>query len=82
MLWDGSLFQLGLDRIEFIIAILMLMVLCGVSILQQKRSVREYIAGKNIFLRWGIWYALLFVVILWGYYGPGYSVSEFIYQGF
>lgn len=82
VLWDGSLFQLGLDRIEFIIAILMLMVLCGVSILQQKRSVREYIAGKNIFLRWSIWYALLFIVILWGYYGPGYSVSEFIYQGF
>ncbi len=82
VLWNGSLFTLGLDWIEFTIAVLTLLVLLAISVLQQKQSVRERIAGKNIVIRWGIWYVLLFIVILWGYYGPGYSVSEFIYQGF
>lgn len=82
VLWNGALFELGLDWIEFTIAVLTLLVLLVVSVLQQKQPVRERIAAKNIVIRWCIWYVLLFVVILWGYYGPGYSVSEFIYQGF
>ena len=82
VLWNGSLFALGLDWIEFTIGVMTLLVLLAISVLQQKQSVRERIATKNIVIRWSIWYVLLFVVILWGYYGPGYSVSEFIYQGF
>lgn len=82
MLFDGSLFSLGLDFIEFIIAVVSLLVLLTVSVLQQKEGVRERIARKNIVVRWIIWYALLFYVILLGYYGPGYSAAEFIYQGF
>lgn len=81
-LFHGSLFSLGLDWIEFTIAVVSLLVLLAVSVLQQKESVRERIARKNIVIRWMIWYALLFYVILLGYYGPGYSAAEFIYQGF
>ena len=82
ILFDGSLFSLGLDFIEFTIAAVSLLVLLTVSVLQQKEGVRERIARKNIVVRWIIWYALLFYVILLGYYGPGYSAAEFIYQGF
>lgn len=82
ILFDGSLFSLGLDFIEFTIAVVSLLVLLTVSVLQQKEGVRERIARKNIVVRWIIWYALLFYVILLGYYGPGYSAAEFIYQGF
>lgn len=82
VLWDGSLMQLGLDTVEMIIAAVSLLILYGVSLLQQKGSVRDKIAGKPLPVRWMIWYALLFYVILLGCYGPGYSASEFIYQGF
>ena len=82
VLWNGSLFALGLDAVELVIGVFALLLLLAVSLLQQKRSVRERIAAKNIVIRWTIWYILLFVVILLGYYGPGYSVTEFIYQGF
>lgn len=81
-LFHGSLFSLGLDIIEFTIAVVSLLILLTISLLQQKRDVREWIAQKRIVVRWGIWYALLFYVILLGYYGPGYSAAEFIYQGF
>lgn len=82
ILWDGSLLQLGLDGIETAVAGFALLLLWAVSLKQRKEQVRECIAGKPLPLRWALWYALLFAVILLGYYGPGYSAAEFIYQGF
>lgn len=82
ILWDGSLLQLGLDGIETAVAVFALLLLWAVSLKQRKEQVRECIARKPLPLRWALWYALLFAVILLGYYGPGYSAAEFIYQGF
>mgnify|MGYP002509735544 CR=1 FL=1 len=82
VLWNGELFGLGLDWIEIVIAVCAVLVLCVVSCLQQKASVRDLIAGRALPIRWIIWYALLFATILLGCYGPGYSAGEFIYQGF
>lgn len=82
ILIDGSIFALGLDWIEFTIAVVSLLMLLGVSLLQEKGSVRERIGKKSLPVRWIIWYALLFYVILLGNYGPDYSAAEFIYQGF
>lgn len=82
ILWNGSLLLLGLDGIEFMVTALSLLLLWGVSLLQRKGSVRDLIADKPLPLRWFVWYVLLFAVILFGCYGPGYSATEFIYQGF
>ena len=82
VLVNGSLFELGLEQIEVFIVAVALLLLYLVSLLQQKGSVRERIACMPLPVRWMIWYALLFGVILFGCYGPGYSASEFIYQGF
>ena len=81
--FDGSLFTLGLDWVEMIIAVVSLGILLTVSILQEKGiKIRESISQRKLPIRWMIWYALLFYTILLGYYGPGYSAAEFIYQGF
>lgn len=82
ILWNGALLNLGLDWIEMGIMIVSLLLLLLISTLQQKGSVRDRIAGLKLPIRWIIWYALLFYVILLGYYGPGFSAAEFIYQGF
>lgn len=82
ILWDGSLLNLGLDVVEMTIVIVSLGILYVVSLLQQKCSVREWLAERNIVVRWVLLYALLFYVILLGNYGPGYSATEFIYAGF
>ena len=82
VLFNGSLFTLGLDVIEATIAVVSLLILLAVSILQQKGSVRERIEKKKLPVRFLIWYALLFYIILLGHYGPDYSAAEFIYQGF
>ncbi len=45
-------------------------------------AVRRRIASQKLPVRWAVWLALLFYVILLGQYGPGVSAAEFIYQGF
>lgn len=82
IIWNGGLLQLGLEPTECGIAALSLLLLLSVSVMQQKGSVRERIGHLKLPIRWIIWYALLFYVILFGCYGPGFSTSEFIYQGF
>ena len=82
VLWNGALLELGLDRVEAVIAIGSLLLLYLVSLLQRTGSVRDRIGRLVLPVRWVIWYALLFSVILLGCYGPGYSAGEFIYQGF
>ena len=80
--WNGAVFDLGLDWIEFTIAIVSLLILLVVSRLQQKESIRARVARQKLPVRWILFYALLFYVILLGNYGPGYTAAEFIYQGF
>ncbi len=86
---DGSLLNLGLDIIELGILIVSLIVLLAVSIIQYRleaegsgRNVRMIIAEKKLAIRWIIYIALFFYVILLAEYGPGYSAAEFIYKDF
>jgi hypothetical protein len=45
-------------------------------------NVRDRAALQKLPVRWILYLALLFFVIVFGNYGPGYSSSAFIYQGF
>lgn len=45
-------------------------------------GVRERIAGIRLPLRWLLWFALLFFVILYGRYGQQYDAASFMYQNF
>ncbi len=45
-------------------------------------NIREWIADKNIVIRWAVYIAFFFFVVLLAEYGPGYSAAEFIYKDF
>ncbi len=77
-----NIFSLGLAPKEMLIAVVSLAILFAVSVLRGKGQVRDMVALRPLPIRWLIWYALLFYVILLGCYGPGYSAAQFIYQGF
>ncbi len=82
VLYDGSILTLGLDIKDIAVLIVSLLILFGVSVLQEKESICDRLSRYNIVLRWGILFAGLFAVIIFGSYGPGYDAAEFIYQGF
>ena len=86
MVLNGRTLEMGLDIYEWIILLISLVIFSVVSkagcATGDREHIRKAIAAKPIVLRWMIWYVVLFYVILFGQYGPGYSASEFIYQGF
>ena len=79
---DGTLLSLGLDGAELTVLSIGLVIQLMVSLQQEKGSVREYIAGLSLPLRWVIWLGALLAVLIFGIYGPGYSSAAFIYMGF
>lgn len=79
---DGSLYTLGLDRPNFILAIVCLFVLWSASMLQERGCIREQLAGSNIVFRWSAYYLLFFSIIIFGVYGPGYDAASFVYMKF
>lgn len=45
-------------------------------------SLRAQIAQKPLWLRWIVYYAVIVMIIVWGYYGIDHPISQFIYQNF
>ncbi len=83
ILIDGTLYKFGIDQKNFSIMILMVILLFLVDALQEKGyHIRETLAKQGIVFRWLVYLALLFIILIFGMYGPGYDVSNFIYQGF
>lgn len=81
-LLDGSLYKLGLDKVNFQLALITIVLLWLISFLQERGCVRDMIASRNIVLRWTIYFAAIFSVMIFGIYGPGYEASSFAYINF
>ena len=79
----GGLEQFGWSRIHLEIALIAMLVQLIVSILKERGvSVRQGVASFVLPLRWLIYLALLFAVVLFGIYGPGYDARAFVYMDF
>lgn len=82
-LLDGSLFALGLDRHEFLVILLGVIVLFAVGLMQEKgMSIRQWLAGRPLPLRWAVYLAAVVAVIILGAYGIGYQPPDLIYAQF
>ena len=83
ILTDGGIFSLGLDVYQLSVAAAAVSILFFVSCAHiYQRSVRSMLLGTNIFFRYTVIFLLLFTVLIFGIYGPGYSESQFIYFQF
>ena len=83
VLFDGSLLNLGLARIQYSMLFAGLLTVLVVGILQERGlKLRETLEEQNLLFQWFVLLTGLFAVIICGIYGPGYSVGEFIYGGF
>jgi len=80
--FNGALLELGLGKKDFFLTFLCLILLLLVSIYQQKESVREWLSRQNLVFRWMVLLTLIFAILLFGKYGPGYDAKAFIYEAF
>ena len=45
-------------------------------------DMRDFILSRKLPLRWAIIYLGIFIVIIFGYYGPGVNPADFVYMQF
>ena len=79
---DGTLFSLGLNKKNIAVMMAALFVLFVVSVLDRKEDVRERIARQGIVYRWSLFILLIWVIAVFGVYGPGFVAADFIYEQF
>ncbi len=80
--FDGSLYELGLDSKDFTAALIGIVIVVVINLMQINMNLRNEIANQNIIFRWMIYFAGVFSIIIFGIYGPGYSIQQFIYFQF
>lgn len=81
--FDGSLYTLSLSRQEFNIALFSILVLFLVDFLHYRgMRIRESLAKQEIWFRYLVYLVAIFLILIFGEYGPGFDASQFIYFQF
>lgn len=79
--FDGSLYSLGLDRKDFWVGILSVLLLWFISIKQEQEiKIRDKIASYPIVLRWAIYYVGVLAILILGMYGSNNAGTTFVYM--
>ncbi|MEA4891900.1 MAG: MBOAT family O-acyltransferase [Peptococcaceae bacterium] len=81
-LLDGSLGTLGLTSADFAVTTAGCLVMLFVGLSQRSGPVREKLAARPAYQRYGAVFLLAFAVLVFGAYGVGYDASQFIYNQF
>lgn len=81
--FDGTLYTIGLDRSDFLLALLTLLILYFVGKKQEQGiSIRQKVDSASIVWRWLFYLAAIFAVLIFGIYGAGYDASAFVYMNY
>lgn len=83
VLFDGSLFSIGLDSKDWNILIVALVLLLSVDRYRvRQKSLPEAFVQQNLVFRWLVIFAGIFAVLIFGVYGADYNAAQFIYFQF
>lgn len=83
ILFDNNLYHLGLDRKDFLIMIIAIIILFIADFIKWKGySIRQWIYKQEIWFRWLFYLTSIFIVLVFGIWGPEFKESAFIYFQF
>lgn len=83
ILFDGSIYQCGLDIKNYWIMIFGIMVLLFADICKNRGiKIREVIVGQDYWFRWVVIAISVAVILTFGIWGPQYNEANFIYFQF
>lgn len=82
-LFDESLFTYGLDRKDFYVAIIGILIMWAVDIMHEHGIlIRDSVAKMVLPVRWVLYYAIIFTIIVLGIYGGEFDAASFAYGAF
>jgi alginate O-acetyltransferase complex protein AlgI len=79
---DGSLYNLGLNSKNFLVAVLGISVILIVNLIQRTKSVRIQLYKQDAIFRWALYLTVVVIILIFGIYGPDYNAKQFIYMQF
>ena len=83
ILFDGSLYNLGVSQKQFLVLMISLVLLLVVSAIQERGIVvREALDRQNVVFRIAFYCIFIYAIVLFGVYGQGYDASSFTYAQF
>ena len=82
MLWNGGIASLGLHAGDWIAALLGVALMFAVSLQQRSGLLTTRFLRKPLAVRLTVYGALLFTILVFGYYGFGFDAGQFIYNRF
>lgn len=77
-----DLLSLNMDKFNLLIMFISVFLLIIFDIIRTKVDLYEWLKRKNIIFRWIIYFVLIWIILIFGIYGPGYSENTFIYIQF
>ena len=80
---DGSLFTFGMDRHDFLIIAIAVLVIFIIGLLQEKGiHIRQALSKRPLPAQFAVYYGLILFIVIFGAYGRGYVPLDPIYAGF
>jgi len=77
-----QILSIGLDKYDLIVASISIILVSTVEILNCKKSILEIFEKTPYILQIAICFIIVFSIIIFGSYGPGFNNSQFIYLGY
>lgn len=74
--------SVNLSKKDFCVILAGMAALALVDYLKKRLDLKAILARQNIWIRWLVYYIIIFGVLIFGIYGPEYEASEFIYFQF
>lgn len=72
----------GTGKKEFLVAMAGLFLLMLVDHIRQRVDLKAVLRKQNILVRYSVYYVMIFVLLIFGVYGPEYDAASFIYFQF
>ncbi|WP_243159311.1 MBOAT family O-acyltransferase [Clostridium sp. cel8] len=79
---DGSVYKLGVDSLNFSVAMFSLFTVLIVNLLQRNMNLRYELSKQNLAFRWFVYFASLLIILIFGTYGSETGTQQFIYSQF
>ncbi len=81
-IFQGGLLNFGLTNIDYLVLIPAVLLMLAVSLAGRFGSVSERLAGSSYVIRYVAFAGMLLCIIVFGAYGIGYDLNQFIYSQF
>ena len=84
VLFNDGIYNLGLDRKEFNVLFIALIILVVMDLARKKKdkSIGDIMISQPWYFRWTVIIVLLFAILTFGIYGPAFDAANFIYLQF